>query len=140
MRTTTTFVSGQPSGASMGDDKRNALMFMLAPLPFAAAGLAMDGRIVATNALFETQWGGQAPQTGSRALGEIVAEADLTKLASLFSDLSRGEQAGPVTIELRFPNAEGRLRVGLAGFTPYEYDGTPLLVMQIAPLDAQAVR
>ena len=140
MRTTTTFVSGQPSGTGMGDDKRCALMMMLAPLPFAAAALAMDGRIVATNALFETQWGEQAPQTGNRALGEIVAEADLAKLATLFADLTRGEKAGPLTVELRFPAAEGRLRVGLAGFTPYEYEKTPLLLMQIAPLDEQVAR
>lgn len=128
------------SGAIMCDDKRAALRSLLTPLPFGAAALASDGRIVATNTLFDVQWGGLAPLTGERAIGEIVAAADLSKLAILFSDLLRGEKAGAQTFELHFPTAGGHCRVGLAGVTLYVYEQTPLLLMQIAPLDDQTAR
>lgn len=140
MRTTTTFVSEKTSGTGMSEDERRGLHAMLSPLPFAAALLAADGRVVTTNPLFDREWGGRAPQAGNRAIGEMVAESDLPALADIFAALSRGEQEAPTTLELRFPAADGRTRVGLAGFSPYDASATPLLFMQIAPLDAQIAR
>ncbi|MCX8997814.1 EAL domain-containing protein [Rhizobiaceae bacterium BDR2-2] len=112
----------------------------LACLPFAAALLASDGNIVASNALFRQEWCAAAP--GAANIAEIVADEDLSLFAAAIVAFMRNEASGPATLELRFSTAPAGLRKGLAALVPHAETGVgrPLFLLQIAALDVQSAR
>lgn len=119
------------------------LQLNLDSLPFAAAVLTPDGRLVATNELFDLEWCGHAPDgiVATATLAELVDEADFTTLAAAIAAFSAdGDAARPAALEIRFRRNAQATRTGLVGLALYDRDDTGLLLMQIAPLDEQKAR